>query len=424
VEQGPGHPADRARGEPGGSGPGTPGGLGAGDASTLFWRQQEQIRLVQSDYEQTNEFIDGVVGTAALLRGGAITVWLGLIGFAFQQNLVALAVLAAVVAVVFWFVDGYHGWLYAEAAHHLRDTERVTAAYYRALGEDSGQHARRASTAEPETPTPPADLRTVLGRHKFGLFKARRQDVSWIFPLLAKPIVVYRVLYPLLVGVAIASAVAIGPFGAGKQHDEPQEASRLRIEKIEKTTVTALNGSVEIRLKKVAGELSSSRNPAEHRLGLKIAGVLAAGVGALAAIKLLAGAPEAIAAKALPTLLGIAGDLLKGGLSLSASPNFNSLNISPTTGPNFTTGPDFSTGLSLSGAPSFTFNSFQSATGKGTAADCVAYLVELDDLVDDDPGIARLLPKQVFPLDAGAKACKLSGPLTESSGLLRALATH
>ncbi len=401
----------------------------AGDPSTLFWRQQEQIRLVRTDYKRTNEFIDGVVGTAALLRGAAITVWLGLLGFAFQQDLVALAILAAMVAAVFWFVDGYHGWLYAEAADHLRETERATAAYYRALGED-GSPAPAADDATREAPATHADLSTVLRTHKFGLFEARRPDVSWSFPLRAKPTVVYRVLYPLLVVMAIASAVAIGPLGAGKQYEKHQEQGQQRVNDIEKVAAAALHGSVEIRLKKVAGELSNSRDPAEHRLGRRIAVILAAGGGAitaggaLAAIKLLEGAPEAFAAKVLATLTGVAGDLLKGGVSLSASPTFNSVTLSPTTGPNFTTGPDFSTGLSLSGAPSFTFNRGQSTNGQGAAQDCVAYLVELDDLLDDDPGIARELPNHAFPLDAGAKACNLPGPLTQSSDLVRVLAKH
>jgi hypothetical protein len=42
---------------------------------------------------------------------------------------------------------------------------------------------------------------------------------------------------------------------------------------------------------------------------------------------------------------------------------------------------------------------------------CVEYLVELDEIVDDDRPVLNALPGHALPFDSGAKACGLrSGP--------------
>jgi hypothetical protein len=52
-------------------------------------------------------------------------------------------------------------------------------------------------------------------------------------------------------------------------------------------------------------------------------------------------------------------------------------------------------------------------------ADCVGYLVELDELVDDEPDIAKHLPGGSFPVDSGARACGL-----KSSAVVDAVAAY
>ncbi len=44
-----------------------------------------------------------------------------------------LCLLAAIVTLVFLFVDGYHGWLYSEASKHAYAVERLLSTYYNAL---------------------------------------------------------------------------------------------------------------------------------------------------------------------------------------------------------------------------------------------------------------------------------------------------
>lgn len=183
---------------------------------TLDAAEKERIRLVELDHEKTNEFIKGVVGVGGALRASAVTVWLALLGFAFQQSLAALALLAAVVVVVFMLVDGYHGWLYAQAATHVRAVERVTAAYYAALGSGGGEDEESVRA-----------FREALRAHRFG-FSDMRATMKPTFLWEARPKLVYRLVYPLLLVLALVAALAIGPWGAGKDEDKP---TRVIIEK-------------------------------------------------------------------------------------------------------------------------------------------------------------------------------------------------
>jgi hypothetical protein len=51
--------------------------------------------------------------------------------------------------------------------------------------------------------------------------------------------------------------------------------------------------------------------------------------------------------------------------------------------------------------------------------DCIAYLAELDQLVDDAPNVAKHLPGGSLPVDGGARACGL-----KSHAAVDALATY
>ncbi|MFI4990318.1 MAG: hypothetical protein ACHQHO_05320 [Solirubrobacterales bacterium] len=356
---------------------------------TISGDERERVRLVELDYDKTNEFIKGVVGTGALLRGSAITVWLGLIGFAFQQDLAALAVLAAVVVVVFLIVDGYHGWLYAQAAMHLRAVEKVTSTYYNALsrGDDDEDAVH--------------DFRQELRFHRFGLFLNLRTKMQVTFLLQAKPKVIYRFVYPLLFVLAIAAAVAIGPLGAGKQ------AHNGAIRNQAVAVVDALTVSQRTELTKLSVDLRHSHAPEERRLGERISDVLRAVPGAVAAVASLSHAGSGIAEKAIGLILAA---LDSAGLSASVGVTFN-INNSHVDN-SHVSGPDFT----FAGASS------NGSTGVEAAPDCVSYLVELDDLVDDDRAVASRLPGRSFPLDAGAKACGFTSPLSGSSEILRQLA--
>ncbi len=350
--------------------------------------EKERVRLVESDYETTNEFIKGVVGTGALIRGSAITIWLALVGFAFQQSLTILAVLAAVVALVFAVVDGYYGWLYAEAAKHLRACEKVISTYYNALsrGDDDEDAVR--------------DFRQELRFHRFGLFLNLRIKMKWDFLLAAKPVMIYRVIYPGLILLAIASALAIGPGGAGKKESEAEKAT-----KTEPVTITqSLTVEQRTQITTLVTKLEHSSNPSDRQLAKVLLEDLKGTPEAIAAVAKFAEETGSLSEKA-------ALEVIKGLTAIASSSlaHGGGVSIANLGGPTFT----------FSG-PEFTFQSPSSGKGS-TGVECVDYLVELDTLVDDDAGVVNKLPGHELPSTAGARACGLSGPLGSDSPIIAAL---
>jgi hypothetical protein len=168
---------------------------------------KERIRLAESELTQTNDFIKGVVATGAALRGSAITIWLALLGFAVQQQLAELSLLAAIVAVVFLVADGYHGWLYGEASKHARAVERLLSTYYDTL-----------SRAD-DDPDAVIMFRRDLRAHRFGLFVTFQERFAIKQLLQARPTLFYRVLYPFLIAIALAAWALIGLDVVGTQDD-------------------------------------------------------------------------------------------------------------------------------------------------------------------------------------------------------------
>ena len=160
---------------------------------------------MEAELAQTNDFVKGVIATGAAIRGSAITIWLALLGFAVQQHLAALGFLGAIVASVFYLVDGYHGWLYAEASKHGRVVERLLSKYYNTL-----------SRAE-DDPGAMILFRRDLRAHRFGLFvnfQPFKLKQLWA----ARPELFYKFLYPALIAVALLAGILIGFDVVGTQH--------------------------------------------------------------------------------------------------------------------------------------------------------------------------------------------------------------
>jgi hypothetical protein len=96
-------------------------------------RVQDMLKLVELDYNQTSEFVRGVLSTATTIRGWAITIWLALAGFSVQQDEWALSALGLVVVASFYVLDAYHLNLYRQGLSHLQSLERLYADYYGSL---------------------------------------------------------------------------------------------------------------------------------------------------------------------------------------------------------------------------------------------------------------------------------------------------
>jgi hypothetical protein len=162
------------------------------------------LARIDFDYERTTSFIEGITGTSATIRGWAITIWLAVVGVAFDRGSWELAALGAVVALVFFVIDAYHAWLYGEALLRATAIEQLQGEYYTSLG-------RRA-----DDPDGAGDLRKRLEEHRFGLYRNfkrfRLKDIAF-----ARPFVFFRLFYPFLAAVAIGAAILL----ATQSSDDP-----------------------------------------------------------------------------------------------------------------------------------------------------------------------------------------------------------
>lgn len=246
------------------------------------------------------------------------------------------------------------------------------------------------------------DFRVDLRIHRPGLFSNIRRPTWPTFVLTARPRVIYFGVYPFLLGVAIIAVIAIGPLEAGKkEHTATTQNPAVAV-------VAALTVSQRSELTKLGVELRRSRTPEDRRLGEQITEVLRAVPGAAAAVVSFSHTANSVAEKAIELVLGaVSSAALSGNVGVTFNVDNSHVNNSRVSGPDFT----FDAGTRSNGP-----------AGPQASADCVTYLVKLDQLVDDDRNVASQLPGRSFPLDAGARACKLTSPLNEGSGIVRQLA--
>ena len=187
--------------------------------------RKELVRLVELDYERTADFINGVTGTAATIRGWAVTIWLAVLGIGLERELWQVTLLAAAAGAVFWLVDGYHAWLYGEALAHASKLERLSGRYFDVLGRGTDDDDLEI------------DFRVALESHRFGMYRNfrrfRPRDLWFV-----KPYVFFRIFYPFLVFLAMLATVLVAV-----AKDEP--ASPCTIERAEGATTVSC-GDVEI----------------------------------------------------------------------------------------------------------------------------------------------------------------------------------
>ena len=156
--------------------------------------RDELIALIRVDYETTRSLIDGVVRTSLALRGVGLTLVLALLTFAVENSSVPVALCGIVAVVLFMFLDGYHGSLYAQGLRRAHELEHILSLRYKEL-ERAGLDADLS-----------IDLDIALAAHRFGQYSNfARFRVAFLRR--ARPVIVYVVLYGRLGGLAIASVV-------------------------------------------------------------------------------------------------------------------------------------------------------------------------------------------------------------------------
>jgi hypothetical protein len=216
-----------------------------------------------------------------------------------------LAVLAGVVALIFLIVDGYHGWLYAQAAEHLRAAEWVLSRYFAALARGNDDRAMIDKFD--------AELRA----HRFGLFLSLKRKLRPTFLWYASPGVIYRVLYPLLVVLAAAAAVAIGPLGAGKTERQSKGSVPQNVSSSQNVTslvLATMTVSERRELRQLSIKLEHAQNPHDRQLGSLIGKLLAGAPGTIAAIASWSHTASSFGEKALGIVSGLLERALSGAL--------------------------------------------------------------------------------------------------------------
>lgn len=153
--------------------------------------RERLVDLVKLDYEATCSLIDGLVRTSLGLRAAALTLIVALLGFAVERLSWAVALCALGATALFFYLDAFHGWLYAQARQRAREMEHLLSLRYKEL-------ERR------DDPDVTFDLDVALATHRFGQYSSFR---SFKFRSLSKasPRKIYAVLYGAL---AVSSAAA------------------------------------------------------------------------------------------------------------------------------------------------------------------------------------------------------------------------
>jgi hypothetical protein len=154
------------------------------------------MALIKVDYERTAKFIEGIVGLEMTIRGWTVTLWLGLLGFGFDRDLWQLGVLAVVVTAVLALLDAYHANLYNQAVQHARAIEDISAMHFAFLNHGD------------DDPDALEELYVRLAGHRFGLYTNlwafRLRDVIY-----ARPVVFFRLVYPIMLAIAAVCAFII-----------------------------------------------------------------------------------------------------------------------------------------------------------------------------------------------------------------------
>lgn len=156
----------------------------------------ELLRLVELDYDRTTKLVEATTGAGVAVRGWAVTIWLAVLAAAFDRRVWEIGVLGAVAVVAFGLADGYHMWLSGEALDHAKAVEKVTGRHYAAIAR--GSVLPGALRREEE----------ALLAHEFGAYRTlkrfRLRDALYV-----RPPVFFRVIYPVMAGVSIASAIIV-----------------------------------------------------------------------------------------------------------------------------------------------------------------------------------------------------------------------
>jgi hypothetical protein len=158
----------------------------------------QRLHLLELDHANAVRIVDSSLRTLGVVRGWAVTAWLGSVATAVELHRAWLAFVVLVPIAIFALHDGYLSWAYRAALRHARSVERVWQAAY-----DS---ASRGATDERVAD----DAESKLQAHRLGAIfdfpRFRRSEIPKLLPANGFW-VVYVALAASAAGIGVALAL-------------------------------------------------------------------------------------------------------------------------------------------------------------------------------------------------------------------------
>lgn len=165
-------------------------------------RERGLLEMVRYDYDVTLRTIHSVLAVGMSLRAAGFAAWGVVLGVGVNDHSWPFCLLAALLAVLFGYIDLIHATLYRRALARAAEIEALLDAYVDRLGIDSEDDSAIVTTM------------ARLELHKFGIYRTMPRTSPWrIWPQYrrARPPAVFRVVYPALI-LAALSATAVVAF--------------------------------------------------------------------------------------------------------------------------------------------------------------------------------------------------------------------
>lgn len=160
-------------------------------------RERALVDLVKLDYDSTLKTMSGVLATGAAIRAAGFATWGVLLGLGLRDGSWGLCALAAVLIGLFAYADAHHGALYRRGLRRAVRLEALLDRYIDRLGIDADDEDAVFATI------------AALETHRFGTYrtmpKLRAREL-----VLARPLPIFRVLYPALAAATVAVALITG----------------------------------------------------------------------------------------------------------------------------------------------------------------------------------------------------------------------
>lgn len=163
-------------------------------------RERELVELVRFDYDITVRTVQGVLATGVSVRAAGFAAWGVVLGVGINSGSWPFCLLAALLALLFGYVDLIHATLYRRALARASELERLLGAYLDRLGIDAEDEAAVARTL------------ARLEMHNFGVYRTMRRTSPWkvwVQYKRARPPAVFRVIYPVLIVAALVATFVV-----------------------------------------------------------------------------------------------------------------------------------------------------------------------------------------------------------------------